>query len=204
MVPKKHEVAASQLVRQANQPWQRPRCLHHCETAIAPESVLALDHDRKIQALIQDFRKRPCRIERQRTQHRLDFAGEVRGQPFGLRLGPGIGGDEHHAVFRELRHESVVEQLILLVDQSSRARADGPQNFRHGKPVARGLGCAGFEQLFQSGHSDFEEFIQVGATDAQELDALEQRDADVLRLLEDSLVEFQKRQFAIDEQLRRQ
>ena len=69
-----HEVAAAELVRQPDQARQGARRLHHGEAAVAAESVLAFDHDREIQALVEHLRERPRGIERQRAEHRLDLA----------------------------------------------------------------------------------------------------------------------------------
>ena len=85
-----HEVAAAELVGQLDDARQGTRRLHHGETAVAAESILAFDHDREIQALVENFRERPGRIERQRAEHRLDFAAEIIGEPGGLSFGPGF------------------------------------------------------------------------------------------------------------------
>ena len=55
-----HEVAAAELVGQPDEARQGTRRLHHGETAVAAESVLAFDHDREVQALVENFRERPA------------------------------------------------------------------------------------------------------------------------------------------------
>ena len=137
--------------------------MHHRQPAVAPEAVLAFDHDGKIQALVENFRKGTCRIQRQRAQHRLHFALEIRRQPLGLRLGPSVRRHEDHAVLREFGQEHVIEQLILLVDDPHGAPADCGEYFGHGEPVRGRLHRAGIEEFFQPGDPYFEEFIQVGA-----------------------------------------
>ena len=137
-----------------------------------------------------------------RDRYGFDLAAEIIGQPGGLRLGPGVGRHEHHAVLGEFRHERVVQQLILLVDQAYRAVADRPQDLGHCQPVHRDLERADLEQFFQAGDPDFEKLVQVGARDAQEFDAFQQRNAQILRLLQDPLIEFQERQLAVDVELR--
>ena len=74
MVLKKHEISAAEFVGQPDQARQGARCLHHCKPAVAAKSVLAFDHDRKVQALVEYLRERPCRVERQRAQYRLHLA----------------------------------------------------------------------------------------------------------------------------------
>src|SRR5579863_866593 len=88
--PKKYEVAAAEFVGQLDEARQGARRLHHGEPAIAAESVLAFDHHREIQALVEYLRERARRIERQRTQHRLHFTAEIVGEPRGLCGGPGF------------------------------------------------------------------------------------------------------------------
>src|SRR5580704_3870104 len=108
----------AEFVGKPYEPRQRTRRLHHGETAVAPETVLALDHDCEVQALVENLRKGAGGIERQRAEHRLDFAAEVVRQPIGLRFGPHVRRYENDAVSRKLRHEYVVEQFILLIDQA--------------------------------------------------------------------------------------
>ncbi len=142
-----HEVAAAELVGQADQARQRTRRLHHREAAVAAESILAFDHHREVQALVENLREWPRRIECQRAQHRLDLAAEIIGEPRGLGLGPHFRRDEHDAVLGEFGHEHIVQQLILLIDQAHRAGADGLQLFRdrqtrRGRPARRRLPAA--------------------------------------------------------------
>ncbi len=198
-----HEVAAAQFVRQPDQARQRARRLHHGEAAVAAEAVLAFDHDGEIQALVEYLRERPRGIQRQRAQDRLHLAAEIVGQPRGLGLGPGFRRDEHHAVVREFRHEHVVQQLVLLVDQAHGAGADGLQLLGNRQAVRTALHRAGLQQFLEAGDADLEELVEIGARDAQELHPLEQRNAAVLGLLQHALIELQKRQLAIDVELRR-
>ena len=170
-----HEVAAAELVGQLDQARQGTRRLHHREAAVAAESILALDHDREIQALVEYFRKRARRVQSQGAEHGLDLVPEIVGQPRGLGLGPHFGGDEHDAVLREFGHEHIVQQLILLIDQAHGTSANRLQLFGHRQSVRAALHCAGLQQLFQAGDPDLEEFVQVRTRDAEESDPLEQR-----------------------------
>src|SRR5579859_4201820 len=68
-----HEVAASKLVRKADEPGKGPRRLHYREPAVAAEAVFPLHHDREIEALVENFWKGARGIQSQRAQHRLDF-----------------------------------------------------------------------------------------------------------------------------------
>ena len=103
---------------------------------------------------------------------------------------------------RELRHEHVVQHFVLLVDQAHGARADRLQLLGHGQPVRPALDRAGLQQLLEARDANLEELVEIRAGDAQESDPLEQRNAAVLGLFQHPLIEFQKRQFAIDVELR--
>ena len=175
-------MAASQFVRKPDEPGQRTRCLDHRKSAIAAEPVLAFDHHGKVEALVENLGEWPCRIQCQRTQHRLHFALEVGLEPFGLRFGPGVRGDEYHAVSCEFRQQHLVQQLVLLVDQAHGAVANRLEGLRDRQPVGRALHRACIEKLLQARHADFEKLVQVRAADAKIFHALEQGNAPVLGL----------------------
>ena len=197
----KHEMPAAQLIGQPNEPRQRARRLDHRKSAVAPEAILAFDDDGEIQALVQHLGERARGIQRQGAQHRLHFAAEILGQPLRLRVGPRVRREENHAVPRELRHQHVVEQLVLLIDQARGARADRLQLLGDRQSVRAALHRAGLQQLLEARDPDLEEFVEIGAGDAQESHPLEQRNGGVLGLLEHALIEFEERQFAIDVEL---
>ena len=197
-----HEVAAAELVGQPDEARQGTRRLHHGEPAVAAESVLAFDHDGEIQALVEYFREGARRIERQRAQHRLDLAAEIVGQPRGLRVGPHLGRHEHDAVLREFRHEHIVQQLVLLIDQAHARVRIAFSCSRDRQSVGSALHRAGFQQLLEAGDADLEELVEIGAGDAEESHPLEQRNAAVLGLIQHALVELEKRELAIDVELR--
>ena len=194
---------ASELVGQPDETRQGTGRLYDREARVAAEAVLALDHDGEIQALVEHLGKRTRGVERERTQHGLDFPVEVPLEPCGLRFGPAVRGDEHDAVLGQLRHEHIVQDLVLLLDQARGPRADRLQLLVDGQPVRTDLQGARLQQLLQARDPDLEEFVEIGAGDAQELDPFEQRYAAVLRLLQHALIEFQKGQLPIDVELRR-
>src|SRR5579859_2973251 len=68
-----HEVAVAQLIRQLDQARQGTRRLHHRETAVAAEAILAFDYDGEVQAFIENLREGPRRIQCQRAQYRFHF-----------------------------------------------------------------------------------------------------------------------------------
>ncbi len=175
MVAQEHEVAAAKLVGQADQARQRTGGLHHGEAAVAAETVLAFDHDGEVQALVENLREGPCRVQRQWAQYGLDLAAEVVRQPRRLGLRPGFRRDEYHAALREFRQEHIVQQLVLLVDQTHGTRPDRLQLVGDRQSVRTALYGARFLQLLEAGHANLEEFIEVGAGDAQKTHPLQQR-----------------------------
>ena len=108
-----NEIAAAEFIGQPDQARQRARRLHHGEAAVASETIFAFHHDREIQALVENFRKWPRGIERQRAQDRFHLAGEIILDPGRLRRRPGFRLDENDAVLRELRHEHIVQELRI-------------------------------------------------------------------------------------------
>jgi hypothetical protein len=123
MVPRNTKLTAAEFVRQAYQARQRARRLDHGQTAVAPEAILALHHDGEVQALVENLRKGPRGVERQRAQAPARPHVEIILKPFRLRFGPRVRLDEHHAVLGQFRHEHVVQQFVLLIDQAQCARA---------------------------------------------------------------------------------
>ncbi len=59
-----------------------------------------------------------------------------------------------------------------------------------------------FDLLFDTGDADLEKFVQVRAENAKKLYSLDQRLGRVLRHFEDSSIEFEPAQLAVDEILR--
>ena len=67
------------------------------------------------------------------------------------------------------------------------------------QPAGRPHRDPGRDASFQPGHPHHEELVEVGREDRQELGAFQQRQVRVLGQFEDSLVERQPAQFAVDE-----
>ena len=195
-------MSAAQLIGKPNETRQGAGRLDDCKAAVAPEPVLALDDHGEIQALVEDFGERPGGIQRQWAQHRLDFAEKIARQPGRLSLGPAVRRHEDDAVFREFRHEHIVEQLILLIDQPHRASADGLQLVGDAESIRTALQCAGLQKLLEARHPDLKEFVEIRAGNAQESYSLQERNPAVLGLLQHPLIEVEKRQFPVDVELR--
>src|SRR5512135_331358 len=84
---------------------------------IAPEGILALQFDGKIQALIQHARERMRRIEPDGREHGHHFAQEKILHPGLLVFGPLRAAQEFDALLGQRRHQFFVEELILPGDE---------------------------------------------------------------------------------------
>ena len=110
-----HEVIfdAGHALRQADHPRQHPRRLHDGGARVAAEGVLALEFDRKIQALVEHPRKRVRGIKADRRQHRHHFALEITAYPFVLLRRELAPPQETNTLPLHARQDLFVQQLVL-------------------------------------------------------------------------------------------
>ena len=155
-----HEMAVAQFVRQLDQARQGARRLHHGESTVAAEAILALDNDGEVQALVENLREGARRIQCKRAQYRFHLAREVLGNPAGLRRGPGLRFDEYDAALGQFGHEHIVQQLVLFIDQAHCIQSNRLQLFRHRQPIGAALDRPGLQQLFEAGHANLEKLIE--------------------------------------------
>jgi hypothetical protein len=161
---------------------------------------LVLDRDREILAAVRDVWERMSRIERQRGQDRGDLA---------LKICPEVGGDviriivrleKPDAVLRELGPQPVGPDLGLFVEHLPRASPHHRQLLFGRQAVGRHVIAVRAQLLLQRRDAHHEELIEIRADDGEELHALEQWVAAVARLVENSIVERQPTQLAVDVQ----
>ena len=101
--------------------------------------------------------------------------------------------------FASRRHQSLVEQLVLLRHQLvglARYLAE-----HHGGRHAIGAGrvAALVDLRLQAGDPDLEEFVQVAADDAQKAQALEQRHVRIGRLRQHPAIELELSELAVEQ-----
>ncbi len=108
--------------------------------------------------------------------------------------------DEADLVLLQRRQQHVVEDRVLALDLLVHQLADPRQHLLRLQAVGAGQFAGEGDLLLQPGDADLEELVEVAGEDQQELQALEQRRGLVERLLQDTDIELQLRQLAVDVQ----
>src|SRR5262245_4615734 len=101
----------------------------------------------------------------------------------------------------EQRLELIEKAPVLLVTESTRALRDGGQRLSRTQTVGPARPVAFADPALQPGDTHHEELVEVRADNRQELDALQERYRRILSFLQDSTVELEPRQLAVDERL---
>ena len=104
----------------------------------------------------------------------------------------------------ERRQDMVDDVVRVLVLQAVGLFADGAELLARAQTARRGDGDAGVDAALEAGHADHEELVEVRGEDRAEIGAFEQRNVFVLGKLEDTLVELQPAEFAVEEPVWRQ
>ncbi|MNY35280.1 hypothetical protein D3C86_1696790 [compost metagenome] len=140
------------------------------------------------------------RVEADRRHDRRDLVAEIAAHP-GLDLGgPITAANEADLVLFQRRQQHVVEDRVLAIDLLVDQLADPRQHLLRLQAVGAGQLAGEGDLLLQAGDADLEELVEVAGENQQELQALEQRGGLVERLLQDTDIELQLRQLAVDVQ----
>jgi hypothetical protein len=105
------------MLGQFDDPRQRARCLHHSTVPASAECITPVQANDEIQALVQNARKRPRRVECQWRQNGHYLFVEIFGKPRLLLLVPLMALHEADAGICELGEQDVVQQRVLLTNQ---------------------------------------------------------------------------------------
>ena len=191
---------ARHLRRNLDEPGERTRRPHHGEPRGAAKGVLAIERDDKVQALVDDARKRMGWIEPDGREHRQQFLVKVLTQPSVLRR---VGGPVHpsnkaNVLLLQCRDEHRIEGSVLLGNESMGAFTDLPQQGCGQDVVRPRLDCTHLGHLLETCHTHLVELVEIGAGNAKKLHAFDQRNTVVLGLFEHALVELQQREPAVD------
>ena len=195
--------ALTEFIRQPDQTRQRARCRDDGHTGFTAESILAVQLNNKVEALVHQARERMRRVQTNRADHRQHLVFKVFLYPGSLRLGP-VGTAQETDIFRFQRREhDVVEDLVLTINVDGTDLADAVEHLlrMHGIRPYRFTSVLELTQLVR--HPDFEKLVQIAGEDQQEHEPLQQRIALVQRLLQNPDIELQVAQFPVDVQLRR-
>lgn len=169
--------------RQADDPWQHPRSLHDGRARTAPESVLALQLDGKVEALVEYAREGMRRVETDRGQHRHHLAEEKSPDPFALFRRPVATADKGDALGRQGGQDFTVEQRVLLVDECVSRLADAQIGLLRGQPVGRYRHRIELELFLEASDANLEKLVKIAADDAQKAQAFQQGRLRVARSL---------------------
>ncbi len=127
---------------------------------------------RDIQAKVRNVRKRPARIERQRSENRKYFFGEERIQLRALFQAEVRQVQQANLVGFERRNQIFLEKLIGPANQGPHHAANSFQSLRRTAAIQAGFLDAVFDLLRQARHAHHEELVEVGPEDRKEFDAL--------------------------------
>ena len=186
------------LRRERDDAGEHPRRLDDRGTADPAERILPLQGDDEVQRLVRDPRERVRRIEPDRRQDREHFAVEVVLDPLALLRGPVPPLDQLDVLRLEGGEDLVVEDAVLLFDQSVRALGDHHQECARRETVCRQQSDLIGDVLFDPRDANLEELIEVRGRDRQEAQALEERDARIARELQHAVVELEQAELAIE------
>ena len=162
---------------------------------------MPLEHRPQIKLPVVKVGSRMARIDRHRGQNRECPLVEELIELVPFLAAQFVVAQDAQAFGGQLRPDQFVPTAILGRHQLLGSPGDPLQLRDRAQAVGRIiLRRAVAERLFaQARHPDHEKLVQVRAEDRQKLDALEQRIAGVLGLFENTLVEIQPTQFAVDE-----
>src|SRR5206468_10141525 len=106
------------------------------------------------------------------------------------------------SVFGELGKQLLIPKFVLGRDQLMGNPLNLIKRFGRTQSIRSNIARFAFDLLFDTGDADLEKFVQVRTENAKKLYPLDQRLGRILRLFEDSSIEFEPAQLAVDEILR--
>ena len=164
----------------------------------ATERVAAVEAHDEVEALVEDSRKRPSRIERRRAQERHDLCSEVLLEPSSLRGRPIVASTNRMPASRSAGINSSLSTRYCSVTSEFASSVTVRSTSAGAQIVGTRRGRVDGEAVLQTRHANLEELVEIRRRDAEELQPLEQRDARIHRLLEHAQIERELRQLAVD------
>ena len=184
--------------RQGDQARQRARRLHDRAMTRTTERVAAVQAHDEVQALVQNSRDRPCRVERRRAQDGHDLGAEILLEPQPLGGRPIVAPNETDAFVAQRGDQLVVEHAVLLGHEQTRLLGDDPQQLGGPEIVRPDRRSACCEPMLQARDANLEKLVEIRRRYAEELQPLEQRHGCVSGLVQDAHVERELRQLTVD------
>ena len=161
----------------------------------------AHEMERQGEAEIGNEREGMGGVDRERRQNREDVAQEMVGEPRPVGLLERIRIDEHDAVAGELGAKLAPARLLVAGKPGHRV-VDADELLGRSHPVRAAGEDAGAHLPLEAGDPHHEELVEIVRGDRKEADPLEKRMLGIVSLLEDSPVEVEPRQLAIDVKIR--
>ena len=181
---------------------QVARDLHACEVGLAGGGVL-YEHG-EVDGTAGDIWERVGRIHCERRQHGEDLLAVVTRKALLLGRGELVPAQQHDLLLGQVGQDVIDHVVRMLILQAVGLLADGAQLLSGAQAGGRRDGDAGVDAALQTCDANHEEFVEVVCEDRGEAGALDDRQILVLSKLEDSLVELQPAQLAVEEAVVRQ
>ena len=153
----------------------------------------------EVQRLVEQLRERMRGIHRQRSQDRINLLLIIGRQPLPVGLVQHSRFEEVKTLGLQRRSQIARPAPVGIPNQGADTLGHHPQALAGREAIRCPTAAFRLDLLLQSGHPNLEELIQIGMGDAEKLDAFEQGDGGIQRLVQDSLIEFEPGQFAIEE-----
>ena len=186
------------LGRELEGAGQHPRHLQDGDGSRTPEGVLAIEGHHEAQRLVDDRRERVSRIEGHRRQQGGDLILEVPGRPLALGLGPHRAAQHADPLLLQGRQKLLVEDLVLLGDQLVGPHRDPAHHLCGAQSVRPRLDRVRSDALLHATDPHLEELVHVRGRDRQETQPLQERHVGVSSLGQDTSVELDLGQLAVE------
>ncbi len=191
---------AHRLPGQPHEAVERPGNEQQRLHTVAVAQPLQLQRD--AEAEIGDEGKGMRRIDGERCQHREYLRHEALFEPIAILGREVLGADHGDARFRHLLAQHAPSHL-LVAHQLPRAMVDRLELLRRRQPVLARRHDARQHMAFEAGDAHHVELVEIVVGNRQEAEPLQQRVARAVGLGQDTLVEGEPGELAIDEPRRR-
>ncbi len=176
---------------------QVSRNLHACEVGLSGGRVL--HQYGKVDGTAGNVRERVGRIDGERRQDGEHLLTVVARKALLLGCGELIPAQKNDPFLGQVRQDVVDHVVGVLVLQAVCLFADRTQLLAGAQARCRGDGDAGVDAALEACHADHEELVQVVREDRGEACAFDDGQVFILSQFEDSLVELQPTQLAVEE-----
>ena len=170
--------------------------------ALLFEVVLRLEFGHEHHGSVPEPWEGMARVDGQGSDEGHQIAVEVIANEVPLGFVQVFGLEEIDPLGIEQGFQHLMEEAVLPGRQRMDAQGDSLQELARGMTIGPWLGDSGVDLAPDSGHPDHEKFVPVAGDNGQELDPLQEGNRWVLRFLQDSFVERQPAQLAVQDLLR--